>query len=85
MSGNGMSPEALRRLRNLAEFWNPRMQAATDDAELARICFDRAKAAAKRAQKCGDPAAMHELAQELAQWAAGKERANAIRQGRHSA
>ncbi|MFH9426410.1 hypothetical protein [Streptomyces sp. NPDC017529] len=85
MSANGMSPEALKRLRNLGAFWNPRMQAATDDADLARICFDRAKAAAKRAQKNGDAAAMHKLAQELAQWAADMERADAVRQGRHAA
>jgi hypothetical protein len=85
VSGNGMSPEVLKRLRNLAEFWNPRMKAATSDADLARICFDRAKAAAKRAQKNGDAGAMHELAQELANWAAGKERANATRESRHAA
>ncbi|MFC8223929.1 hypothetical protein ACFUTY_37895 [Streptomyces sp. NPDC057362] len=85
MSGSGMSPEALKRLRNLAAFWNPRMQAATDDADLARICFDRAKAAAKRAQKNGQPDAMHKLAEELARWAADMERADATRQGRHAA
>jgi hypothetical protein len=85
MSGTGMSPEALKRLRNLANFWNPRMQAATDDADLARICFERAKAAAKRAQKNGDAAAMHELAKELAEWAARKERADATKQSRNAA
>lgn len=80
-----MSPEALKRLRNLAAFWNPRMQAAGDDAELARVCFDRAKAAAKRAQKNGDSQAMHKLAQELARWAADLERADATRQARNAA
>lgn len=80
-----MSPEVLRRLRNLAEFWNPRMQAAKDDADLARICFDRAKAAAKRAQKGGQPDAMHKLAEELARWAADMERADATRQSRRAA
>ncbi|WP_229891834.1 hypothetical protein [Streptomyces lavendofoliae] len=85
MSGNGMSPEVLRRLRNLAEFWNPRMQAAKDDADLARICFERAKAAAKRAQRNGQPGAMHELAKQLAQWAAEMERQDANRQRRNAA
>ncbi|MFH8582539.1 hypothetical protein [Streptomyces zaomyceticus] len=85
MSGNGMGPEALKRLRNLAEFWNPRMKAATDDADLARICFDRAKAAAKRAQKNGQPNAMHELAGQLASWAAEMERRDATRQDRNAA
>jgi hypothetical protein len=80
-----MSPEALKRLRNLANFWNPRMEAATDDAELVKVVFDRAKAAAKRAQKNGDPQAMHKLAQELANWSAAMERADATRQGRHAA
>lgn len=79
MSGNGIGPAGLKRLKNLAEFWNPRMESASGDAELAKVCFDRAKAAARRAQKAGDTAAMHELAQELANWAAGKERAEARR------
>ncbi|MET8686318.1 hypothetical protein ABZV77_19090 [Streptomyces sp. NPDC004732] len=79
MSGNGMTPEGLKRLKNLATFWNPRLEAATNDAELAKVCFDRAKAAARRAQKSGDIKAMHELAQEIANWAAGKERAEAQR------
>ncbi|NUK94013.1 hypothetical protein HRW16_19680 [Streptomyces lunaelactis] len=85
MSGNGMSPEALKRLRNLANFWNPRMEAATSDADLVKVVFDRAKAAAKRAQKNGDPQAMHKLAQELANWAASMERADATRQDRNAA
>ncbi|WP_328565279.1 hypothetical protein [Streptomyces coelicoflavus] len=85
MSQSGMSPEALKRLRNLADFWNPRMEAVTSDAELVKVVFDRAKAAAKRAQKNGDPGAMHKLAQELANWAAAMERADAARQDRHAA
>ncbi|MFI5526874.1 hypothetical protein [Streptomyces platensis] len=84
-AGSGMSPEALKRLRNLANFWTPRMKAAANDAELAAVCFDRAKAAAKRSQRNGDPTAMHKLAQELAQWAADMERADATRQSRHTA
>lgn len=84
-SGSGMSPDALKRLRNLANFWNPRMEGATSDAELVKVVFDRAKAAAKRAQKNGQPDAMHKLAQELAQWAADMERVDATRQARDAA
>ncbi|MFD4050164.1 hypothetical protein ACFWSF_32220 [Streptomyces sp. NPDC058611] len=84
-AGNGMTPEAIRRLQNLAAFWNPKIHAATSDADLVKVMFDRAKAAAKRAQRGGDPAAMHKLAQELAEWAAGMERADATRQGRNAA
>ncbi|MBA3556136.1 MAG: hypothetical protein H0W29_15445 [Gemmatimonadales bacterium] len=84
MSGNGIGPEGLKRLRNLKAFWEPRMQAATSDAELAKICFDRAKAAARKAQKAGDQAAMHELAEQLAVWAAGKEQV-AVKRGERNA
>ncbi|MFB8044164.1 hypothetical protein ACFC8F_23120 [Streptomyces hydrogenans] len=79
MSTSGIGPEALKRLRNLSEFWGPKMQAATSDADLARICFDRAKAAAKRAQRNGQAGAMHALAGQLAQWASDMERADATR------
>lgn len=74
-----MTPEALRRLQNLASLWNPRMQAARNDAELAKVCFDRAKAAARRAQRSGNKRAMHELADLLATWAAHQEDAEARR------
>ncbi|MFI2207646.1 hypothetical protein ACH47Z_44795 [Streptomyces sp. NPDC020192] len=79
MSGNGMSPEGLKRLRNLADFWGPRLEAVDNDADLAKVCFDRAKSAAKRAQRGGNPRAMHELAELLAHWAHDQERADAKR------
>ncbi|WP_433250434.1 hypothetical protein ACQPYK_04150 [Streptosporangium sp. CA-135522] len=82
MSGTttGMPPEVMRRLQNLTRFWNERVQAVSTDADLARVCFDRAKAAARRAQRTGNnPRAMHELAELLASWAAQQERAEAMR------
>ncbi|MFG3223071.1 hypothetical protein [Streptomyces sp. NPDC048185] len=85
MSATGMTPEAARRLQNLKAFWDPKMQAATSDAELVKVVFDRAKAAAKRAQRNGNPAAMHELAQSLAAWCAEMEKRDALRQGRNAA
>jgi hypothetical protein len=78
----GMPPEAMRRLENLARFWNERVQAVSTDADLARVCFDRARAAARRAQRGGDARAMHELAELLAAWAAQREHSEAVR---HSA
>lgn len=76
---SGVSPAGLKRLQNLAAFWTPRMQAVDNDADLAKVCFDRAKAAARRMQKAGQPTAMHELADLLAQWAAQQEHAEARR------
>lgn len=84
MSTTGITPEAARRLQNLRAFWDPKMQAAADDAELVKVLFDRAKAAAKRAQRNGNPAAMHELAQELANWCAAMETRDATRQTRNA-
>ncbi|MGJ6967889.1 hypothetical protein ACSDR0_38870 [Streptosporangium sp. G11] len=82
MSGTatGMPPEVTRRLENLARFWNERVQSVSNDADLARVCFDRAKAAARRAQRTGNnPRAMHDLAELLATWAAKQEHAEAMR------
>lgn len=73
-----MSPEVVRRLQNLARFWNERAGAVTTDADLAKVCFDRAKAAARRAQRSKrNPRAMHELAELLATWAEQQEHAEA--------
>ncbi|MFD8533862.1 hypothetical protein ACFV0L_41285 [Streptosporangium canum] len=74
--------EAMRRLNNIATFWNERLAAVSTEADLVRMCFDRAKAAAKRSQRGGNARAMHELAELLANWAAQQEDAE-IR--RHSA
>ncbi len=82
---SGISPEAARRLHNLAEFWRPKMAAATTDADLVKVVFDRAKAAAKRAQRNGDATAMHELAKALDAWAAAMEEREARRQSRNAA
>ncbi|GAA4600367.1 hypothetical protein GCM10023194_81480 [Planotetraspora phitsanulokensis] len=76
---SGLTRLGRRRLENLANTWNPRMEAATDDASLAKVCFDRAKAAARSAQRGGNPRAMHELAVLLATWAEGHETAEARR------
>jgi hypothetical protein len=75
MSGTAqMTPEAKRRLQNVARFWNERIQAVTTDAALAQVCFDRARAAARRAQRGGNAQAMHDLAVLLATWAEQHER-----------
>ena len=74
-----LSPEALKRLKNQAAFWNERMKDIENDADLAKVCFDRAKAAARRAQRAGNARAMHELAEFLAHWAADQETAAARR------
>ncbi|CNF62762.1 Uncharacterised protein [Mycobacterium tuberculosis] len=61
----------LRRMRNLQAFWQARYEAVADDhGELARVTFDRARAAARRVERSGlRPLAMHELAQLLNEWA----------------
>ncbi|MFK0113966.1 hypothetical protein [Streptomyces sp. NPDC091217] len=79
MIGTGIGPEGLKRLKNLKAFWGPRMEAVDNDADLAKVCFDRAKSAAKRAQRSGNPRAMHELAELLATWAHDQEVAEAKR------
>ncbi|MFF3443672.1 hypothetical protein [Streptosporangium sp. NPDC002721] len=81
----GMPAEVRRRLKNLATFWNARAQAVTTDAELAKVCFDRAKAAARAAQRAGNPRAMHELAELLAAWSAQQEQDEAMRRSRDAA
>ncbi|GAA3551007.1 hypothetical protein GCM10022419_034130 [Nonomuraea rosea] len=69
-----LTPEGKRRLENLAKFWNDRVQKVTSDAALAQVCFDRARAAARQAQRSGrNPRAMHELAELLATWAQRQE------------
>lgn len=81
-----LPPEARRRLQNLAKFWNERVRAHKDDAVMAKVCFDRAKAAARRAQRSGrNPAAMHELAEALATWSAQQEEAEVWHQVRNPA
>jgi hypothetical protein len=65
--------DALKRLRNISTFWTDKMAAATSDEDLVRICYDRARAAARRAQKDGDQAAVHNLAEMLAHWAHDRE------------
>lgn len=69
-----LTPEGKRRLQNLARFWSDRINAVTTDAALAQVCFDRARAAARQAQRSGrKPQAMHELAELLATWAQQQE------------
>lgn len=74
-----LTPPARRRLDNLARFWNERLKGVTSDAAMAQVCFDRARAAARRAQRGGDPKAMHDLATLLATWAEHHERAELTR------
>ncbi|GIH91914.1 hypothetical protein ACFFMN_34095 [Planobispora siamensis] len=76
-----LTPEAKakRRMQNVAQLWNERTRAVGSDAELARLCWDRARAAARRAQRGGERGAMHELAELLARWAEQKEKAEIAR------
>ncbi|NAS27468.1 hypothetical protein GT755_38105 [Herbidospora sp. NEAU-GS84] len=85
MSTGTMPAPVRRRLENLARFWQARVAAVTNDAALAAVCFDRAKAAARRAQRGGNARAMHELAELLATWAAQQEHAEALRESRQAA
>ncbi|MFI7630299.1 hypothetical protein [Microbispora rosea] len=70
-----LTPEAQRRMENKARFWNQRMQGVESDAALAQVCFDRARAAARLAERGGDERAMHDLAVLLATWAEQREQA----------
>jgi hypothetical protein len=74
-----ISPDARRRLANVAKFWNDRISRVNSDAALAQVCFDRARAAARQSQRDGNPHAMHELAEMLATWASRQEDAHARR------
>lgn len=69
-----LTPEDQRRLANLSKHWEGRISTATSDADLARLCWERAKAAARRAQRSGRNArAMHDLATLVAAWAQQQE------------
>lgn len=73
------NPE-LERLRNLARFWQQRYDACgTDHGELARVSFERARAAVRRGEREGVGPSMYELAQLLSQWAEQAERAQTKR------
>lgn len=67
------SPE--ERLRNLKTHYDQRYSRCRTPAEAVRVSFDRAKAAAIRAEAAGDAGAMQDLAVQLAQWAERHERA----------
>lgn len=69
-----LSPEE-RRVRNLAKHWQQRFAECTTDGDLARAAFDRARAAARRAQTTGEKDAMHALATALVTWAVQREEA----------
>jgi hypothetical protein len=60
----------MRRLKNVAQFWQTRLDACGDDwAMAAAVAFDRARAVASRAERDGDPKALYNLAQMLTEWA----------------
>ncbi|MFI0487530.1 hypothetical protein [Actinomadura sp. 9N215] len=75
-----MTPEQ-RRVENLRAFWEQRYSACADDpGELVRVSFDRARAAATRAQRAGvAPQAMYDLAEMLHKWAEQVEQRQASR------
>lgn len=85
-TGSPLTGEALRRLQNQAALWNERAKAVTSDAAYAKLCFDRAKAAARAAQRSNrNQRAMYELGELLALWAAQQEEVEARRRGRDTA
>lgn len=59
-----------RRLENKRRMWTERVEAARNQVEVARICFERARAAARAAERAGRPDAWDELAKTLAEWSA---------------
>ncbi|MGI5493905.1 hypothetical protein [Microtetraspora malaysiensis] len=71
-----LTAEQTRQLQNKAKHWNARIQEVTTDAALALVAFDRARAAARLAQRGGDARAMHDLAMLLMQWAEQQETAH---------
>ncbi|MBX6168510.1 MAG: hypothetical protein IRY84_12845 [Thermobispora bispora] len=78
-----LSPEELRRMQNKARFWNERIrdieqmpEGEKRDSVLAQACFDRARAAARLAQRGGDGRAMRDLAMLLTTWAEQQEKAH---------
>lgn len=71
------NPE-LKRRKNMAAFWNTRYEQAAASggtSALAAVAFDRARAAALRAEDNGHPESMYALAQMLSEWAERMERA----------
>lgn len=82
-AGKPVEPPHVRRLRNLAAFWQQRYAAVNGDhGELARVSYERARAAATRAVRAGNSLAMYELAEALTKWAEAAEQAEARRQAR---
>lgn len=71
-----------RRLANKRRLWDERLAAAQTPADVARVTFDRARAAARAAERAGRPEAWPELAQMLAEWATRWERWEADRDAR---
>lgn len=76
-----LSPEARRRLDNQARMWRERYAACTTYEQVVRVAYDRARAAARAAERAGNEA-WKDLAQLLTNWAEHMEQGQATRAGR---
>lgn len=63
-----MGGKELRTARNVAEFWNSRLEGVTSDAETARLMFERCRATARQAYRRGDQNVHRDLAAALEAW-----------------
>jgi hypothetical protein len=77
-----LAPEARRRLDNQAKLWRDRYAACTTYEQVVRVAYDRARAAARAAERGGNAEATKDLAQLLTNWAEHVEQAQATRAGR---
>jgi N-acetyl-beta-hexosaminidase len=77
-----LSPEAQRRLDNQARLWRERYAACTTYEQVVRVAFDRARAAARAAERGGNAGSWEDLANLLSRWCEHMEQAQAQRAGR---
>lgn len=77
-----LAPEAKRRLDNQARMWQARYEACANYAEAVRVAYDRARAAARAAERGGNAEAWEDLTQLLNRWCVHMEKAQAQRAGR---
>lgn len=77
-----LAAEARRRLDNQARMWRARYEACKNYTDAVRVAFDRARAAARAAERDGNREAWKDLAQLLTNWAEAMEQAAARRAGR---
>lgn len=73
---------AMRRLNNQAAMWRARYAGCATYADVVRVAVDRAKAAARSAERAGNGEAMKDLAQLITNWAEAMEQAAVKQAGR---